>query len=438
MTLPAESLYADHLAVLTARSAEALRRVDREHLLIASGVEKFQFLDDRPYPFQPNPHFVHWLPLTAHPHCWLVITPGKRPHLLYFQPEDYWHLPPAAPSGHWVAHFDISVIRAPEDALRLLPPAAAAAIVGEADAALGDRVPDNPPQLLDYLHYQRGCKTPYELAVMRQAQRRAVPGHRAAEAAFRDGGAERDIHRAYLAATGHSDTDLPYGNIVGLNEHGAVLHYQHQDAVAPAEHRSLLIDAGASVAAYAADITRTFHRGDATFAALLEGVDRVQQQLAQSVRAGVDYAALHLDCHRRLAGLLGDLGIVRMGADEMVERGVSSVFFPHGLGHLIGLQVHDVAGLQRDADGGRIERPAGHPFLRLTRTLAPGMVVTIEPGIYFIDSLLAGLEAGPHAGAVDWQAIAHLRRFGGVRIEDEVACTEDAPENLTRDAFAEA
>jgi Xaa-Pro dipeptidase len=438
MTTPDDSLYADHLAVLTARSAAALRRCGRDHLVIASGVEKVHFLDDRPYPFQPNPHFKHWLPLTAHPHCWLVITPGARPRLVYFQPEDYWHLPPAAPSGFWVEHFDITIIRAPEEALRHLPPAATSAIIGEADATLGDRAPDNPPALLDYLHYHRGCKTPWELAQMRAAQRRAVPGHRAAETMFRAGGSEREIHRAYLAATGHGDLDLPYGNIVGLNEHAAVLHYQHQDADPPAEHRCLLIDAGASVAGYASDITRTWHRGDPAFAALVDGVDRVQQQLAASVRAGVDYAALHLDCHQRLAGLLADLGMVRMGAEEMVARGVTSVFFPHGLGHLIGLQVHDVAGLQRDEDGGRIERPAGHPYLRLTRPLAPGMVVTVEPGIYFIDSLLAGLQAGPHAAAVDWNAIAHLRRFGGVRIEDEVACTSAAPENLTRDAFAMA
>ena len=72
----------------------------------------------------------------------------------------------------------------------------------------------------------------------------------------------------------------------------------------------------------------------------------------------------------------------------------------------------------------------------MTRTLEPGMVVTIEPGIYFIDMLLAKLKSGPHAGVVNWDAIDHLKKFGGVRIEDEVHCTEDAPENLTREAFA--
>lgn len=428
--------YADHLATLQARSAAALSRVGRDHLLIASGVPTHHFLDDRPYPFQPNPHFKHWLPLTAHPHCWLAITPGAKPVLVYYQPDDFWHLPPAAPSGYWVDHFDIRVVSDLSQIATQLPPASRSAIVGEADPAAPHHLPDNPPALIDYLHYHRAFKTPYELAQMRIAQRRAVRGHRAAERAFRAGKSELGIHRDYLEATGHGDLDLPYSNIVALNEHGAVLHYQYQDALAPAQSRACLIDAGASQAGYAADITRTHGAGDRDFADLIAAVDAVQTSLVDGVRSGKDYAELHLDCHRQLAGVLRAQDIARMDADAMLESGVSRVFFPHGLGHLLGLQVHDVAGFQRSEDGGRIDQPAGHASLRLTRTLAPGMVVTIEPGIYFIDTLLAGLRAGPHAAAVNWSAIDHLRQFGGVRIEDDVLCTADAPENLSRDAFA--
>jgi Xaa-Pro dipeptidase len=430
--------YPAHLDVLQQRTAAALARGGRDHLLIASGVEKYQFLDDRPYVFHPNPHFKAWLPLTRHPNCWLAITPGRRPVLVYHQPDDYWHLPPSAPEGEWVEHFDIRIIREPGEAVQHLPPAARSAILGEADAAIGEYVPDNPAAVLDHLHWHRAYKTPYELGCLRRASARAVRGHRAAERAFRAGESELGIHRAYLEATCHGDTDLPYGNIVALNEHGAVLHYQYQRAEKPDAHRSFLIDAGAEADGYAADITRTHGNGDAAFEALVAAVDRVQQDLAARVRPGVDYAALHLECHRQLGAVLQKLGIVRMAPEAMVESGVTSTFFPHGLGHLLGLQVHDVGGFQRDETGGRVERPPGHPFLRLTRTLAPGMVVTIEPGIYFIDTLLAKLRAGAHAAHVDWNAVAHLRRFGGVRIEDDVACTDAAPENLTRDAFAAA
>lgn len=432
------ALYAGHLAETCRRSDEALAAAGRDHLLVAAGVEKYGFLDDTPYPFRANPHFLAWVPLQHHPHSWIAYTPGKRPLLAYYQPDDYWHLPPTDPSGWWVEHFDVRVIREPGEAARLLPAASASAILGEADAALPGHAPDNPAAVLDRLHWHRARKTPYELALMRRSQRRAVPGHRAAEAAFRAGGSELDIHRAYLQSTGHSDVDLPYGNIVALNEHGATLHYQYRDASAPAQNRSLLIDAGATVAGYATDITRTWGNGDASFEALIDAVDAVQLRLVDQVRAGRDYRDLHVDAHRLLGGVLRDAGVLRIDADSAVERGVTSTFFPHGLGHLLGLQVHDIGGFQAAPSGGTRPKPEGHPFLRLTRSLEPGMVTTIEPGVYFIDTLLQKLRASPNADAVDWAAVERFRPFGGVRIEDDVACTDGAPENLSRDAFAES
>jgi len=428
--------YQNHINTLCARMDRALERSGHDHVLIAAGVEKMRFLDDMPYPFKVNPQFKAWAPLTHHPDCWIAYTPGTTPVLVYVQPDDYWHLPPAPPSGYWTHALDVRVVRTPAETAQHFPRTGRVAIVGEADAALPGFVPDNPPALMDYLHFHRAYKTPYEIAMMKVAQRHAVAGHRAAEACFRAGGSELDIHRAYLAASGHSDLDLPYGNIVALNQHGATLHYQYQQAKAPDGHRSLLIDAGAEHAGYAADITRTHGNGDERFEALIAGVERAQLALATQVRPGCDYRQLHLDAHLRLAGVLHESGIVRMTPEAMLETGVSSVFFPHGLGHPIGLQVHDVGGFMASDAGGSIARPDGHPFLRMTRTLAAGMVVTIEPGLYFIDLLLAGLKAGAHAQAVDWDAVEHLRQFGGVRIEDDVHCTDGEPENLTREAFA--
>ncbi len=114
------------------------------------------------------------------------------------------------------------------------------------------------------------------------------------------------------------------------------------------------------------------------------------------------------------------------------------MFFPHGIGHLLGLQVHDVAGLAAD-DSGRTEiaRPTGHPYLRLTRRLEPGMVVTIEPGLYFIDLLLDEAQKNGLGRYIAWDVVRRLQPYGGIRIEDDVACTASGtPENLTRDAFA--
>ena len=167
----------------------------------------------------------------------------------------------------------------------------------------------------------------------------------------------------------------------------------------------------------------------------MNAVDNEQLALCDKVRAGMDYRDLHLECHLRLGGVLRTLGIVDMDPGQMLATGLTSTFFPHGLGHPIGLQVHDVGGFT-DEDGTVIPRPDGHPFLRMTRVLEPGMVVTIEPGLYFIPTLLSKLKARPEGKAVNWDKVEQLLPWGGVRIEDEVHCTDGVPENLTRDAFA--
>ena len=105
------SLYLDHLATLQQQAERALARCGHDALVIAAGIEKYAFLDDRPYLFQPNPHFKHWLPLTNHPHSWIAVRPGRRPRVVYYQPHDYWHVPPEAPSGEWVAAVELVVIR---------------------------------------------------------------------------------------------------------------------------------------------------------------------------------------------------------------------------------------------------------------------------------------------------------------------------------------
>jgi Xaa-Pro dipeptidase len=207
----------------------------------------------------------------------------------------------------------------------------------------------------------------------------------------------------------------------------------------PAHADSFLIDAGASFHGYGSDITRTHaapHAGE--FQALIDAVDTAQRGFVAKVKKGQNYADLHIHAHHVLAGILREQGFISLSAESAVESGVSSTFFPHGLGHMLGLQVHDVAGFQKDENGGTIARPPGHPFLRCTRTLEPRMVTTIEPGLYFIDLLLAELKNKPQARDVDWTRVDAFRRYGGIRIEDDVVCTDGAPENLTRDAFAAA
>lgn len=433
------ALYPQHLAELQRRTGLALARGGFDHLVVPSGTLHYQVFDDRDYPYAVNPQFKAWLPLTRAPGSWLVVTPGQKPRLIFLQPFDYWHVVPSAPSGYWVDHFDIVVIRTADEARQHLPDAARSAILGEPQSALGDYAPNNPPAVVNFLEFHRAYKTAYEIEMMRQATRIGVRAHRAAERAFRAGASEFGIHLVYCQAAAQDANDLPYSNIIALNEHGAVLHYTERDRLPPGELRSFLIDAGASHDGYACDITRTYAAdAGSEFQAMVDAVDAAQRAMCDQVRAGTDYRQIHVDAHLALAGILRDFGVIRVSPEAALATGVSSAFFPHGIGHGIGLQVHDVAGFAASDEGGTIAKPEGHPYLRLTRELGAGMAVTIEPGVYFIDMLLDEVKKNGHADSVDWTRVETFKPFGGIRIEDDVVCTEGEPINLTREGFAEA
>ena len=434
-----DALFQDHLATLQSTASEALRLTGFDSMVLAAGALHFQFLDDQPYPFKPSPLFRQWAPLAEAPHSFVVVAPGARPQLVFLQPLDYWHKPPALPTGAWLAEFDLTVIREPREALAHLPSGSRVAYLGET-TALGEQAgwAVNPEPLLNRLHYSRFAKTPYELACLRVASRRGARAHRAAVDAFRARGSEYQIHLAYLAASGHREEQLPYPNIIALNEGGAILHYTDLSAVAPADHRSLLIDAGAQCRGYASDITRTTAAAPGAFADLVSEMEAIELALAAQVVPGKPYPEIHLDAHLRIARLLAAAGFIRGTPEAAVESGLSGVFFPHGVGHPLGLQVHDVGGFMAGPDGGFLERPPGHPYLRLTRHLVENAVVTIEPGLYFIDLLLAAARADGRGRDIVWDRVEAFRPYGGIRVEDNVVATAAGAVNLTREAFSAA
>lgn len=430
-------LYADHLRIQRERTDAAMQACGFESLAIYAGALHMQFLDDQPYPFKPNPHFRLWTPLEHPIECWVVYRPAKKLQLIFWQPLDYWHKPPAAPDGFWTENFEIATIREPNEAKAHVERLPHCAFIGEwrEEFAAWGFAERNPSTLLARLHYPRAIKTAYEIECIRRASQRAARGHRAAESAFRNGASEYEIHMAYLQASGHVDEELPYPSIVALNGNAAVLHYQHLERNAPTQRFSFLIDAGAQHHGYGADITRTYSYADDEFAALIEGVHRLQQKLCSQVRSGTDYVSIHSSAHVLIGDLLHEAGLITMSGADALESGLSSVFLPHGVGHLLGLQVHDVGGHQADPDGARRPPPDQHPALRLTRTLEPGFVVTIEPGLYFIDLLLERARNSKLGQHIRWEHVGRLKPCGGIRIEDDVVCTEGEPENLTRDAF---
>lgn len=430
--------YPQHLETLRARYDDALAACGYDAVVIGAGAAALQFMDDQHVPFRSNPQLTQWLPLTAHPGSCLLYQPGQRPVAIVVRPESYWEEPAEAPGAPWAEAIDIRAVATPNDIAKSLGPLPAkTALLGPAahwDAMqlAGDQ---NPEPLVNHLHFQRAWKTDYEVACIRTATASAVAGHRAAATAFQNGDSEFGVLLAFQAASGQATAELPYPPIIGAGRHAAVLHYQHyRDARNPAG--SLLIDAGCKTLGYASDITRTHVLpGNDAFAQLRDDLDDRQQALCARVQPGVPFAELHHAAHEEIAGVLCRQSLLNCTATSALERGLTHSFFPHGLGHLLGLQVHDVSGWHADATGQQLDAPVAYPRLRLLRTLEPGFTLTIEPGIYFIDSLLEELHAQDAGADVNWNRVAELHSFGGIRIEDNLLVTDGGSENLTRLAF---
>lgn len=432
-----DQLYKPHLQTLMRRAERSLAACGFDALVIHAGAPPVQFLDDQDYPFKVNPHFKAWVPIVDNSRCILVFSPGAKPKVLFYRPNDYWHKPASLPEGAWTTEVDVIATDDPAKASQHWDKLGRVAFIGpDAFAAGIEPTCLNPPELLTSLHYDRAVKTDYELECMRRASELGALGHRAALAAFRRGGSEYEAQMRYLEGCSQREEEMPYNNIVAYNENSAVLHYQHLDRKPPPALRSFLIDAGAQYRGYASDITRTHAAVPGRFAELVKATDTAQLALCAEIISGRDFRDVHLSAHRMLGDVMHGIGLTRLSGQDALELGVTSVFFPHGIGHLLGLQVHDVGGVMGDVKGHERKRPEGHPHLRLTRMLEPGVVVTVEPGIYLIESLLAAAHGDARRAHIDWAVVEELKPFGGVRIEDNVATTATRPENMTRDAFA--
>lgn len=430
------SLYPSHIAELQQRSKTALARENLDGIVIHSGQELKIFLDDNSYPFKVNPHFKHWLPIVDIPNCWLIINGTDKPTLIYYQPVDFWHKVIELSDSYWNEFFDIKMLRKASDVDKLLPyDKKGYAYIGEhieVAKALGfDTI--NSEDLLNYLHYHRAYKTPYELECMRESNKIAVAGHKAAKLAFLDGASEYDIQQAYLKATLHVETDTPYGNIVALNENASILHYTALERGVPQAHRSFLIDAGANFHGYASDITRSYSFKRDRFGELVARMNQLMINAVDGLKPGKSYVDLHIETYGEIAKVLNEFGFIRVDADVAVEAGIVSTFFPHGLGHHLGLQVHDVGGFMADERGTHVNAPQEHAFLRTSRVVEANQVFTIEPGLYFIASLLAELKLSDKADMINWQLVDEMRPFGGIRIEDNIIVHQSHNENMTRD-----
>lgn len=436
--------YANHIERLCNLYEQALGEVagNFEAVIIHSGSEQFFYADDQGMPFRAYGHFSHWLPVNR-PDQFLLIQPGRKP--VYFQvvPQDFWYEQDQVLEDWVTAQFDIQVLGDSREVASLLPArlpgaetrvAFLGAATDWADAAGLPVSSRNPVALLRWLDYQRAYKSPYEAACIRHANRLALTGHLAARHTFMEGGSEYDIHMAYLQACHVLDHETPYTNIVALDEKAAILHYQNKRRASTPDSQVLLLDAGCRNHGYCSDITRTSTRPHTLplFISLVDAVENLQTQLIEAVAPGIPYPDIHAAAQRGICEILLEHDICVGSLETLMELNMGALFMPHGVGHLLGIQVHDVGGKQIDVRGAFRPAPADHPALRTTRLIEEDQVFTIEPGLYFIPQLLNREHDSMRGEYVNWRLIESLLPLGGIRIEDNVMVTSTGVENLTR------
>jgi len=231
-----------------------------------------------------------------------------------------------------------------------------------------------------------------------------------------------------------------YTPICGCGPNGAILHYGH--AGEPNSRQAIdgdmcLFDMGTEYFGYGSDVTCSFPiNGKFTAAqrAIYSAVLDAQVAVYSMMKPGVSWVNCHKAAEREIIKHLVELGLIRLcglEVDDLIDMRLGAVFMPHGLGHFIGIDTHDVGGYL-EGHPSRVELP-GLRSLRTARILREGMTITVEPGCYFIDHLLdeALRPESPLRKHIDKEALAKYRGFGGVRLEDVVCVTTDGCENFT-------
>ncbi len=292
--------------------------------------------------------------------------------------------------------------------------------------------PELSAELRRGLNHVRRQKDAVELERMRAAERATSAGFTAIASLLRAGRTEREVQIELEAEFFRHGADfLAFDTIVASGPNSGVLHFPPTRKPMH-EGELVLIDAGGEVRGYASDVTRTYPvSGSLTpeQAALHGVVERAGQAATAQVAAGTEFRDLHRTAALLIAEGLVDFGLLRGEPDALVESGAVTLFFPHGVGHMVGLGVRDAG----EVLPGREPAP-GLPALRADLPLLPGHVVTIEPGVYFVPALLGDPDTRRRLrDQIDWGRADGMVGFGGIRIENNVLVTEDGHEVLTSD-----
>jgi Xaa-Pro aminopeptidase len=395
------------------------------------------------YPFRQDSHFLYYTGLNL-PDLALLVAPDGR-ETLFGPPVDMdtiiWmgprpSLEELATSAGVAGAADVVRLRdavASQSAVCFLPPyrgdqalrlAALLGVPASEAAAQASR------ELMRAAARQRSIKSDEEVAEIEEALGVSARMLRAAAQAVRPGARESEIAAAMQRVSLAADRAQAFCPIVSIR--GETLHNTFYGNVMQAGGL-LLLDYGAeSPRGYASDVTRVL-----PVSGRFTPQQREIHQVVLDAQLAVIAAAsprrtnreLHLLAARTIAGGLKAIGLMKGDVDQAVEQGAHALFFPHGIGHMLGLDVHDMedlGDLVGYPEGEARSTQFGLAFLRLAKKLEAGFVITVEPGVYFIPPLIDLWAAERrHAAFIDYRAVEAYRGFGGVRIEDDLLITSD-------------
>ena len=383
---------------------------------------------DRVHPYRPHPEY-HWLTGAARQGGVLALDGATGQWTHFVEPataaERLWEGEPEVPEdGRPLPELEAWLGQRRGRAAALLGVPWPALRADEALTAMAQEA----------LDAARRPKDAWELDVMRRAIEATAQGHAVARQFLRPGVTERAVQIELEAQCARAGADgMGYDTIIAAGARAAILHAPASPRVIQPEDL-VLIDAGAHIGGYTADVTRTWPAQGQLQGRRLAMHQLVEAALDAAIAAacpGQEWHEVHRVAAVTLADGLRQLGLLR-GADarELAESGAVAMFFPHGVGHMLGLGVRDVGGR---APGRAPGRTCCGVSVRVDLPLEPGMIMTVEPGLYLVDALLDDPERRARQGdLIDWQALDAWRGLGGVRLEDDILIQPQGPPlNLT-------
>jgi Xaa-Pro aminopeptidase/Xaa-Pro dipeptidase len=432
--------------VLRQRRQRLAELVDFPVMLWSGGSSSRNFPANT-YPFRASSHFLYFagLPLA---NAVIHLEAGRLQLFMDNATPDevLWHGPSSSreqiaaqigadeafPLGHLKSHTaEAATIAVQDGATRLHQSHLLHRMIAPANQPQGIDA-----QLVKAIVQLRLCHDAMGIAEIRRAAAVTVVAHQSGMAATPKASIEAEVRAAMEAVMIAHNMVPAYSSIV--TTHGEVLHSdRYANPLQPAD--LVLADVGAEAASgWASDVTRTWPvsgQFSSTQRAIYDLVLAAHDACIAQVKPGADYREIHLLAAKTIAEGLVDLGILKGDPASLVEQDAHALFFPHGVGHLLGLDVHDMedlGDLAGYAPGRKRSDRFGLCYLRLNRPLQAGMVVTIEPGFYQVPAILNDPERrSRYQRVVDWDRLADFADVQGIRIEDDVLVTETGSEVLT-------